>query len=235
MPFFTKIIDGKVIKPTKKIVVFGNGDHARTVFGYFFDENLVEGFVVDDPYVDTQQSIGSIAVVPLSKIIDIFPPNEYAVLVAVAFKDLNEFRMRKSDELRNLGYDFVGFIDRSVRVPCCYSVESNTIILGNSDIHEGTSIGKGVFVSSGAVLGHDAILEDYSWIGSGAVLAGAVRVGEFSVLGMNVSVKQNAILAHHTLVSPNSFVNMDTVAYSSIVSGNVVPVDSRKLHRFSYK
>ena len=235
MPFFTKIIDGRVFKPTKKIVVFGNGDHARTVFGYFFDENLVEGFVVDDPFVDTQPSIGSIAVVPITKIIDIFPPNEYAVLVAVAFKDLNEFRMRKSNELRDLGYDFVGFIDRSVRVPCAYSVESNTIILGNSDIHEGTSIGKGVFVSSGAVLGHDAILEDYSWIGSGAVLAGAVRVGEFSVLGMNVSVKQNAILAHHTLVSPNSFVNMDTAAYSSIVSGKVVPVDSRKLHRFSYK
>lgn len=235
MPFFTKIINGEVLKPTKNIIVFGNGDHARTVFGYFFDENLVKGFVVDDPFVDTLPSIGSIAVNPVSKIVDLFPPDEYAVLVALAFKDLNEFRMRKSNELRNLGYDFVGFIDRSVRVPDSYSVESNTIILGNSDIHEGTAIGEGVFVSSGAVLGHDAILENYSWIGSGAVLAGAVRVGEFSVLGMNASVKQNATLAHHTLVAPNSFVNMDTAAYSSIVSGKVVPVDSRKLHRFSYK
>jgi acetyltransferase-like isoleucine patch superfamily enzyme len=235
MPFFSSIIDGEVFKPTKEIIIFGNGDHARTVFGYFFDEKLIKGFVVDDPFVQAKSSIGSIAVEPVSKIIEIFPPDEHAVLVALAFKDLNEFRMRKSNELRNLGYDFVGFIDRSVRVPSSYSVEANTIILGNSDIHEGTSIGEGVFVSSGAVLGHDAILENYSWIGSGAVLAGAVRVGEYCVLGMNASVKQNAILAHHTLVSPNSFVNMDTAAYSSIVSGKVVPVDSRKLHRFSYK
>lgn len=235
MPFFIKIIDGKVFKPTKKIIVFGNGDHARTVFGYFFDENLIKGFVVDDQFVDAQPLIGSITVFPVSKIVEIFPPGEYSVLVALAFRDLNELRMRKCNELRNLGYDFVGFIDRSVRVPSSYSVKSNTIILGNSDIHEGTSIGEGVFVSSGAVLGHDAILENYSWVGSGAALAGSVRLGEFSVLGMNVSVKQNTCIAHHTLVSPGSFVKKDTEAYSSIISGEVVPVDSRKLHRFSYK
>lgn len=235
MPFFTKISDGKIIKPTKKIVVFGNGDHARTVYGYLFDENMVKGFVVDDSFVSTQPSIGPIAVDPVSKIVDLFPPSEYVVLVALAFRDLNELRMRKSNELRQLGYDFVSFIDRSARVPFSYSIGSNTIILGNSDIHEGVSIGEGVFVSSGAVLGHDSILEDYSWIGSGAVLAGTVKVGKFSILGMNASVKQNASLAHHTLVSPNSFVKMDTEAYSSIVSGKIMPVDSRKLHRFSYK
>lgn len=237
MPFFTEIINGRLFSPTKKLIVFGNGGHARTIHGYFFDEEVIKGFVVDDPFVDDQPIIGSTTVYPLSKINDHFPPDEYSILVALGFRDLNEFRMRKSIELRGLGYDFVGFIDKSVRTPGRFNVQSNTIILGNSDIHDGVNIGEGVFISSGAVLGHDSVLGDYSWVGSGTILAGSVQIGVCSVLGMNVSVKQNASLAHHTLVSPNTFVNMNTDPYCSVVStsGKIIQVDSRKLHRFSYK
>lgn len=237
MPFFSEITDGKVTRCAKKVIVFGNGGHARTIYGYFFDENVVDGFIVDDVYVNKQPIIGEFSVQPFSKITELFPPTEYAVLVALGFKDLNQLRKQKTDELRSLGYDLVSFMDRSVRVPRMYSVGANTIIIGHSDIHEGVIIREGVFISSGAVLGHDSVLDDYSWIGTGAVLTGCVHVGEFSVLGMNVSVKQNADLSHHTLVSPNTFVGMDTPPYSSIVSpaGKAVAVDSRKLHRFAYK
>lgn len=237
MPFFTSITGGETAICTKKIIVFGNGGHARTIYGYFYDENTVKGFVVDDAFVDAQPVIGGIEVLPFSRIVETFPPTEYAVLVALGFKDLNQLRENKSEELRALGYDFVSFIDRSVRVPHHYSVGINTIIIGCTDIHEGVIIKSGVFVSSGVVLGHDSVLEDYSWIGSGAVLTGCVRVGKSSVLGMNVSVKQNADLSHHTLVSPNAFVNMDTPPYCSIVAtpGKTVPIDSRKLHKFAYK
>lgn len=237
MPFFSKINNGTVSDCTKKIIVFGNGGHARTIYGYFHDEKIVKGFVVDDAFVEAQPLIGGIPVYPMSKITEIFPPGEYSILVALAFKDLNQLRMQKSNELRDLGYEFVSFIDRSVRVPCQYSIGENSIVIGNTDIHEGVIIEEGVFVSSGAVLGHDSVLEKYSWIGSGAVLTGCVKVGEFSVLGMNASIKQNVTLSHCTLVSPNTFVSMDTSPFGSVIgsSGKIVPIDSRKLHRFSYK
>jgi len=237
MPFFSEINDGIVNPCTKKIIVFGNGGHARTVFGYLFHEKIVCGFVVDDTFVESQSVIGGYSVVPLSKINEIFPPEKYSVLVALGFKDMNQLRKEKSDELKALGYEFVSFVDDSVRTPSDYSIAANSIIIGNVDIHEGTRIREGVFVSSGAVLGHDSILEEYSWIGSGAVLAGCVVVGAHSVLGMNVSVKQNAILGHHTLVSPNAFVNIDTEAFASIVTNpsKIVRIDSRRLHKLAYK
>jgi acetyltransferase-like isoleucine patch superfamily enzyme len=237
MPFFKKITNGKLEECTKKIIVFGNGGQTRTVYGYFFDEHKVEGFVVDDKYVSDQPSIGELPVHPFSKITEIYPPEQYSVLVALGFKDLNQLRQKKSEELSTLGYEFVSFIDRSVRVPCQYSIGSNSIVVGHADIHEGVVIKEGVFVSSGAVLGHDSILENYSWIGSGAVLTGWVTIGDCTVLGMNVSIKQNSILGHHTLVSPNSFVKVNTPPYSSIVSeaGKLVPIDSRRLHMFAYK
>lgn len=237
MPFFTSIAAGKPNICSKKIIVFGNGGHAKTIYGYFYDENIVKGFVVDDAFVEAQPVIGEMQVLPFSRILEIFPPTEYAVLVALGFKDLNQLRKDKTKELLALGYEFVSFIDRSVRVPHYYNVGTNTIVIGYTDIHEGVTINSGVFVSSGVVLGHDSVLEDYSWIGSGVVLTGCVRVGQSSVLGMNVSVKQNTSLSHHTLISPNAFVNMDTPPYSSILTppGKAVPIDSRKLHKFSYK
>lgn len=237
MPFFSKISDGVIFPCNKKIIVFGNGGHAKTIHGYFFSENVVEGFVVDDQYVLNQPMIGKIPVIPLSEITHFFPPEKYAVLVALAFRDLNEFRMIKTNHLVQLGYDLVSFMDKSVRFPSRFDVGSNSIILGNVDIHEDVVIGNGVFVSSGAVIGHDSTLNDYSWVGSGAVLAGAVNLGKFSVLGMNATVKQNTSLADYTLVSPNTFVNADTNLYASVIgeSGKVVSIDSRKLLRMAYK
>ncbi|MEB3214198.1 MAG: hypothetical protein VKL39_22810 [Leptolyngbyaceae bacterium] len=237
MPFFSEIRSGEAIYPEKKIFVFGNGAHARTIYGYFFDEGLVEGFVVDDPFVEVTPTLGKLPVYPLSRVRERFPPDEYAALVALAFRDLNQLRKDKSDQLSKLGYEFVTFVDRSVRLPDQFSIAGNSIILGNVDLHHGVSVREGVFVSSGVILGHDSVLQAYSWIGSGTALAGWVDVGEFSVLGMNVSVKQNTKLSHHTLVSPNTFVNKDTAPNSSILSdsGKSVAINSNILHRFSYK
>lgn len=237
MPFYSSVVDGEITFCSKKVIVFGNGGHTRTVYGYFFDEHRPHGFVVDDAFVDTQSDIGGIPVSPLSMIAEKFPPSEYAVLVALGFRNMNQLRKDKSEELKSLGYEFVSFIDRSVRLPEAYSIEPNSIIIGNVDVHDGVVIKQGVFVSSGAVLGHDSVLEEFSWVGSGAVLTGCINVGECSVIGMNASVKQNTVLGHHSLIAPNVFVNADTKPYASIVSApcKVVPVDSRKLHRFSYR
>jgi carbonic anhydrase/acetyltransferase-like protein (isoleucine patch superfamily) len=237
MPFFTHIEHGTLNRPSKGVVVFGNGGHARTVFGYLFDDPQLLGFVVDDAHVASEPTIGPFAVTALSQMRDSFPPARCAVLVALAFRDLNGLRQQKSEALSALGYELVGFVDRSVRLPYRCRIQRNAILLGQVEVHEGCSVGQGAFVSSGAVLGHDAVLEDYAWIGSGAVLAGGVTVGASSVLGMNASVRQNAVLGHHTLVTPNAFVNKNTEPYASIVaaSGEAVPVDSRKLHRLAYR
>jgi UDP-3-O-[3-hydroxymyristoyl] glucosamine N-acyltransferase len=236
MTIFSSICDGRVNPCDKKVLIYGNGPHTRVVYGYLFDENIISGFVVDDHVVHLQPFIGGMEVTPLSQVVERFPPQEYAVLVALGFRDFNGLRKDRTDALRHLGYQTVGFVDRSVRLPQSYSVETNCIIIDHVAVNDGVVIREGSFVSSGAMIGHDSVLGAYSWVGSGVALAGGVTVGDFSILGLNSSVKQNTELAHHTLVTANTFVNTDTKPYDAIASeaGKRLPFDSRKIMRFAY-
>jgi serine acetyltransferase len=236
MALFRHIVDGRRTGCDKQVIVYGNGPHTRVVQGYLFDQDPVAGYIVDDHVVHHQPRLGGHDVLPLSEALERFPPQHYAVLVALAFRDFNGLRKDRSDALRAMGYELVSFVDRSARLPQHFSIAANSIVLDHVAINDGVTVGEGVFVSSGAKVGHDSMLEDYCWVGSGVAMAGGVRVGAFSMLGLNCSIKQNTRLAHHTLVTPNTFVNADTQPYDAIASdaGKSLGVDSRKLMRFAY-
>jgi len=236
MTIFFSINNGHIEPCDQKFVIYGNGPHTRVIHGYLHESPNLSGFIVDDHVVHQQPIIGGHAVVPLSRALIEFPPDEYAVLVALGFRDFNELRKNRSIALRELGYRTASFVDKSVRLPKNYSISENCIVIDHVAINDGVLINDGSFISSGAMLGHDSVLEAYSWIGSGVALAGGVLVGDSSVLGLNCSVKQNTHLGHHTLVLPNTFVNADTKPYEVIASepGRKLPFDSRRMMRFAY-
>lgn len=237
MAIIDSVQDGNIIPCEKKVVLYGNGPHTKVVYGYLYQSPLFAGFVVDDHVLPDQPEIDGVPVRPLSQIQYFFPAEQYVVIVAVAFRDLNELRRTKSMELESLGYQFASYLDDSVRLPNQLTVAPNCIILDHVAINHNTHIDYGSFVSSGAILGHDTFAQAFNWIGSGAVLAGGIQLGEACMLGLNCSIKQNCQLGHHTLITPNTFVNVNTEPYSVISSepGRKLPYDSRMVMKFAYR
>ena len=231
MTLIARAIGGRIEPLEKKLVLYGNGTHTRVVYGYLHDAPELSGFIVDDHVLDRQPQIGDFPVVPMSEAIRRFPPDEYAMLVTVGFGDLNGLRMRKAQELRELGYQLASYLDYTVRLPRTFAIEENCLIIDHVTINENVTIHEGAFISNGAMLGHDGVIGRYAWIGSGVAIAGGVTIGEASFLGMNCSVKQNTTIGHHTLVLPNTFVNADTKPYEAIATepGKPLPFDSRRL------
>lgn len=236
MTIFFSAKDGAIESCDRKLLLYGNGPHTRVIYGYLHELSILSGFIVDDHVVHHQPVIGNFSVTPLSRAVTEFPPDEYAVLVALAFRDFNDLRKDRTNALRQLGYRTASFIDQSVRLPKTYSIAENCIVIDHVALNDGVTIQEGSFVSSGAMLGHDSVLEPYSWVGSGVALAGGVAIGASSILGLNCSVKQNTKLGHHTLVFPNTFVNADTKPYDVIASdpGHRLSVDSRRMMKFAY-
>jgi acetyltransferase-like isoleucine patch superfamily enzyme len=236
MAIFYEAVDGRIAHCTKKFFLFGNGAHTRVIYGCLHQLPGFSGFVVDDAYVAQRPTINEHPVVPLSRATEVFPASEYVALVALAFRDLNGLRQKKSEELRALGYDLVSFVDDSVRLPRNLQIAANCIVIDHASLNDGAVLKSGVFVSNGAMIGHDSVLGAYSWIGSGVALAGGVDVGDFSILGLNASIKQNVALGHHTLVLPNTFVNASTKPYDVVAApvGKSLKLDSRMVMKFAY-
>jgi acetyltransferase-like isoleucine patch superfamily enzyme len=236
MAVFYNAKDGEIEYCDRKLLLYGNGPHTRVIYGYLHELSIFSGFIVDDHVVHNQAAIGDFLVTPLSRAITEFPPDKYAVIVALGFRDFNNLRKDRSQVLKSLGYRIASFVDKSVRLPRSYSISENCIIIDHVSLNDGVSIEDGAFVSSGAMLGHDSLIKSFSWIGSGAALAGGVTVGESSILGLNCSIKQNTNLGHHSLVFPNTFVNADTAPYNVIASeaGRRLPYDSRRMMKFAF-
>lgn len=235
-PIFLRAQDGAFEPCHKRFFLYGNGPHTRVIYGYLHSLEGLSGFVVDDAVVHQQPVIDEYTVVPLSQALEAYPPDEYAALVALGFRDFNRLREIKSNTLKEMGYDLASFVDESVRLPKHYHISENCILIDHVSINEGASVQSGVFVSSGAMIGHDSVLNAYSWIGSGTALAGGVHVGTSSILGLNCSVKQNVVLGHHSLVFPNTFANANTDPYEVVASpaGKKMGMDSRLVMKFAY-
>jgi acetyltransferase-like isoleucine patch superfamily enzyme len=235
MTIFFSAKDGEFELCDRRLLLYGNGPHTRAIYGYVHDLPALSGFIVDDHVVHQRPAIGDFPVTPLSRAVAEFPPDEYAVLVALGYRDFNDLRRDRTQALRQLGYRTLSYIDPSVRLPRTFSVEENCIVIDHASLNDGVTIQEGTFVSCGAMVGHDSILEPYSWVGPGAALAGGVTIGQASILGLNCSVKQNTRLGHHTLVFPNTFVNADTRPYDVIASGagKRLAFDSRRLMKLA--
>lgn len=233
---FHRAKDGNIERCAKRFFLYGNGPHTRVIYGYLHELPGLSGFVVDDLCVPDQPRINEHAVVPFSRVTEVYPPSEYAALVPIGFRDFNALRERKSDELRALGYELLSFVDDSVRLPRNYDIASNCIVIDHVSLNDGVVVQEGVFVSSGAMVGHDSVLRRYSWIGSGVAMAGCIDVGEYTILGLNCAVKQNLTLGHHTLVLPSTFVNAHTKPYEAVAvpAGKSLKLDSRRVMKFAY-
>jgi acetyltransferase-like isoleucine patch superfamily enzyme len=233
---FHRAKDGNIERCAKRFFLYGNGPHTRVIYGYLYELPGFAGFVVDDVCVPQTPRIDQYDVVPFSRVREVYPPSEYDVLVPIGFRDFNALRERKSEELKALGYALLSFVDDSVRLPRHYDIAPNCIVIDHASLNDGVAIHEGVFVSSGAMVGHDSQLRRYSWIGSGVAMAGCIDVGEYTILGLNCAVKQNLKLGHHTLVLPSTFVNAHTKPYEAVAApaGKSLKLDSRRVMKFAY-
>ena len=67
-------------------------------------------------------------------------------------------------------------------------IGAGTSICENVRIGPNVTIGKHCIICFGASIGHDVVIEDYSFIGERVILSGAVHVGEGALVGIGAVV-----------------------------------------------
>ena len=194
-----------------KIVVFGNGQNAS--LGYFYlthdSPHEVVAFTVDGEYIK-EDTLFNLPVVPFEEINNLYPPEEYKMLVMISYRNVNRLRAEKYYQAKEKGYELISYINSKATTWPGLEIGDNCFIFENSVIHPFAEIGNNVIIDPAANIGHHSIIKDHCYVASHAVLAGSSIVEPYCFLGVNSTIRDNITVARECVVGAGSLILHDT-------------------------
>lgn len=196
-----------------KIVIFGAGKIADVAYFQLTNDSPHEvvAFTVDGEHVAQKEKWG-LPIIAFEDILKAYPPNDFKMLVAVGYQDLNKFRARKYAEAKSKGYELISYVSSRAANLSNIEIGDNCMILENAVLQPCTRVGNNVFFWNSNHLGHHARVEDHCYIAGHVVISGAVVIEPYCFLGVN------ATIGHEVTIGRESFIGA-----GALVTKNVAP------------
>ncbi len=210
---------------SRPIVLFGTGKIAEVVYHLMVHEAgmQVAAFTVDAAYVGNGSKEG-LPVVDFASVEKQFAPDKHDMFVALGYHEMNALRARKIADAKAKGYSVPAFIHPQSGLPKGTPVGENSFIMRDVHIHPKVSIGNGVFVWSGAIIGHHSVLGDHLWITSGANIAGACTIGDHTFLAINSTVSHGVRIGRRCFIGANALVTKDLTDEQVVIAQADKPI-----------
>lgn len=197
----------------QKVVVFGTGKIAdalyQTVLVDAKPRVVIEGFCVDGKYRNVDRKFG-LPVVDFETIQDHYPPDQYGMIVAIGYHDLNRVREEKYKRALEMGYILPGYINSDVMLTKDAIIGRNVLVFNNVLVGPGASIGDDTVIFPGAIVSHHAKIGMHNWITSGTVIGGQTTVGDNCFLGINSSIGHNINIGNLNFIGSRTVVTKST-------------------------
>lgn len=189
-----------------KIMILGNGGHARSVVDAIIREGKyqIEGYIVNE-----QLDAGSIDYPIIGTDSDL--PTLYQsgiknAVVGVGYLGKSDLRERLYERLKSIGFCIPIICDPSAIVSEHVKLGEGTFIGKRAIINAGSEIEKMCIINTGAIIEHDCVVEAFTHISVGSVLCGNVHVGGASFVGANATVIQGKRLGNHCIIGAGTTV-----------------------------
>ncbi len=195
----------------KPIVLFGTGKIAEVLL-YFFrhhsDHDVVactanRSFLAEK----TWQGLPAVA---FEEIEQSYPPEDYAMFVALGYQELNALRARTCAAAKAKGYTLISYVHPESGLPRDCEYGENSFIMNNVSIHPRVRLGDDVFVWSGAMIGHHSTIGDHCWLTSCVNISGVVTVGRSCFFAVNATVAHNVTIGDECFIGANALVTKCT-------------------------
>lgn len=205
----------------KKIVIFGASDAAELAHYYFTRDSdySVEAFAVDAAFVPEQGRFCGLAVVSFEEIEKAFPPEQYALFIALGYSHLNEARKAKYFAAKAHGYELVSYISSKATILNDSAIGDNCFILEDNTVQPFVSIGNNVTLWSGNHIGHHSRIDDHCFLASHIVVSGRVHVGSSCFIGVNATLRDHVTIGEKSIIGAGSLILAD-VAAEGVYLGN---------------
>lgn len=190
----------------QKLVIYGTGLIAEVAAFYFEHDSAYEvaAFTNAREFI-TETSFNGKPVIAFEDLTASYPPTEYAVFIALGYKNMNQVRQARSAEAKEKGYSLATYV--STRATYYGTpVGDNCFILENNVIQPFVRIGNNVTLWSGNHIGHHSTIRDHVFISSHVVVSGGCEIGENCFLGVNSTLRDNLTLGRFVLVAAGASV-----------------------------
>lgn len=196
-----------------KVVIFGAGKLADVVYYHLTNdsENEVVAFTVDEAFLKKKEMFG-LPVVPFESMRKKYPPNDFKMLVAVGYQNLNKFRAQKYEEAKAKGYELINYVSSQASNVGRVKLGDNCIVLENTVIQPCSTIGSNVLLWSGNHVGHHASVGDHCFIAGHVIISGSATIEPYCFIGVN------ATIGHEICVGRESFIGA-----GALITKNVEP------------
>lgn len=219
----------------RKVVIFGTGGFGRIASVYLSKDSAydVAAFTVHERYIRERQLLG-IDVVPFERIEQTHPPDRFAMLVAIGFKNLNKLRAEIYALCKSKGYELISYINSKATHWGEIELGDNCFIFENNVIQPFVKIGNDVIIWSGNHIGHDSSIGDHCFIASHAVISGNVKIGPYCFIGVNATLRDGITVAAECVIGAGAIILKDTKERGIYASRNtkLAPLTSSQLKGF---
>jgi len=208
-----------------KVVIFGDGKIADEAYFYltYDSEYEVVAFTVDAAYRRKDELYG-LPVVSFENIQQNYPPDVYAMFVAVGYQQLNRLREGKYFQAKKKGYHLISYVSSRATNMGNVDIGENCFILENCSIQPCSKIGNNVTLWSNNILGHHSEIRDHCYIAGNVTIAGHSVIGAYSFLGVN------SLIGHEVQIGENCLIGAGARVTKSADDGSVyIMPDTEKL------
>jgi sugar O-acyltransferase (sialic acid O-acetyltransferase NeuD family) len=166
-------------------------------------------------------------VVPFEEVHERYPPDSFAMFVAVGYRNVNRIRAGVFEQARAGGYELITYVSSKATHWDAHEIGQNCFIFEDNTIQPFVTIGDDVVMWSGNHIGHSAQIGDHVFISSHVVVSGYTKIGAYSFLGVNSTFRDNITVGESNVISAGATVMRDTEDHQVYVGPRAAPLDRR--------
>jgi sugar O-acyltransferase (sialic acid O-acetyltransferase NeuD family) len=203
----------------RPVVILGVGEFAQLAHYYLSKDSprKVGGFTVDDAYVRSSEFRG-LPVVPFERVQESFPPDQFDLLVAIGYTDLNAARARKCADAKARGYRLASYVSTRASVWQDLALGENCFIMEGNLIQPFVAIGSNVIIWCGSVISHHVEIADNCFIASQVTVSGGAKIGTNCFIGVNATIREHVTIGRNCIIGAGALILKDTPAETGYVA-----------------
>ncbi len=195
----------------KQVIVFGNGSIAQLVYHELMcnSPHQVAAFTVDREACSSDSLFG-LPLVPFDEVLTRYPPQDFAMQVAVGYVRMNRLRAERCAQAVELGYQLISHISPAAITWADLTVGENTFVSPGCVINPSAVIGSNVFLGACSIVAHDCTVGDHCFFSDRVTLAGGVSIGPYCYLGTSATVRNHVNVARESVIGAGAVILADT-------------------------
>ena len=217
-----------IYNTVKKIILLGNSVAAEIVAFLLSKINTVEvvAFTVSNSCLKEPEFLSK-PIYPLENLSKICSPDEYQLVNAIGYSNVNKHREHLFQYAKAMGYTFLTYVHPQAAVLTENAIGEGVLIMPNVVIEPYATIGANTVIWSNAVIAHHAMVHENCWVAAGTVISGHASIGKNTFVGVNATIVDNSVVAEYNIIGANVLLSKNTNPH------DVILARSGEKHRFA--